>query len=117
MNIKSILKKKLTQSIFLLIAIGGVITVTTVVMSTAGDVGGIAEKTPSFVDSARPFRIGFLILLFLFWNHVSAAFGYWKKLSKERIEYLKSIRWRVLAYVVLFEFFVIESIPSKLLGG
>lgn len=117
MTIKSFFKKPIVKGLALLglIAIG--IVTYLVAANTAEEVSGIAASASTLTDQLRPIRWGVIAFTFILWDHLVLLWGRWKELSEERVTYVKSLRWRLLGYTVLFEMIIIESLPSKLLGA
>lgn len=116
MSEKPFLKKPIVKGLALLGLIAVAIVAYLIAANTTEEVSGMAVSASTLTDQLRPFRWGLIALTFLLWNHLVPLWGQWKNLSEERMEYAKSLRWRLLAYTVLFEVVIIESLPSKLLG-
>ena len=72
--------------------------------------------TGGLVADLRIWRWFLISSTVIFWPKIIDYLAVIKNLAEEQIIYGKSLRWRILFYFVLIEFFIIEAIPARLLG-
>lgn len=113
-------KKKvsyLKKSIYALVALILLIAAYLVAVSLSDGAVKLSSMTSEFSNITRVIRWGVIAATIAFWDGIVAFAAVKYTLSDERVSYAKSLRWRAAIYFVLFEFFIVEAIPSKLLGG
>lgn len=83
---------------------------------THSQIASIVEAVGSFDSVARFIRWGLLGTIIMFWDQVVEYAGKAKGFSNEQIYRAKNMRWRVAAFILVFEIFVVEAVPSRLMG-
>lgn len=86
-----------------------------VAAQTHKDVANIVQSLSSFESVIRFVRWGVLGGVVMFWDLIIDYAGKVKGFNEEQIVRAKAMRWRIAAFIIAFEFIVVEAVPARLM--
>ena len=110
------LKKSLLWLLGITLGLIAVLIILSIAGQTHNQVASIVQAIGSFEAVARFIRWGVLGAIIMFWDQIVEYAGKAKGLEVDQLIYAKSMRWRIAALIVAFEFIVVEAVPAQLLG-
>lgn len=87
-----------------------------VAAQTHQEVANTLQMMSSFEMYARYLRWGLLGGVIMFWDQISEYYGIAKGFDDVQIQRAQAMRWRVTAFIIAFEFVVVEAVPAKLMS-
>ena len=109
-------KKSLLWLLSISLGLIAVLILLVVAGKTHNQVASIVEVLGSFESVARFIRWGALGATIMFWDSLVDYIGKVKGFDEQQIQRAKTMRWRIAAFIVAFEFIVVEAVPARLMG-
>lgn len=114
-NKKHYLKKSLIWLAGISVGLVIIIGLINVVANTHNEVASVVQSLSSFESIARFVRWGFLGTVIMFWDQIVDYAAKAKGFDEQQVIRAKAMRWRVAAFILAFEFIVIEAVPARLM--
>tara|TARA_R110000787_G_scaffold285955_1_gene402892 strand:+ start:20118 stop:20480 length:363 start_codon:yes stop_codon:yes gene_type:complete len=119
----AISKNKITylkKSMLFLAAISAGMVVILILLNIAehthNHVASMVQSVSSFESFARYIRWALLGAIIMFWDSLVDYIGKVQGFDEQQIQRAKTMRWRIAAFIVAFEFIVVEAVPARLMG-
>ncbi len=87
-----------------------------VVAETQETATALLQAMGSIESKLRYLRWLLLAVIIIFWDEIIQAIASYKKLDESQTLYAKNMRWRIAAYIIAFDIFVVEALPAQLLS-
>ncbi|MBD3633660.1 MAG: hypothetical protein HUJ23_01985 [Methylophaga sp.] len=87
------------------------------IVETKDDLSKFSANVSGWNNSLRFVRWALIASLVVFWSEICQFMAKYKELSSAQLEHAKTMKWRVIGALIVFEILIIESLPTKLIEG
>lgn len=103
----------LKKSLFILLAISGLMIAYLLAVSTPSEVNSLSQITNHLPNTLMLFRWLLIIIIAVFWETLITFLPIYKTLEDNNKTYLLNLRWRVIGYLVAAELLIVDGLLTK----